>query len=62
VSFVNVSRRVADAEELSVVFDDHAEHLYLGEWTEMTVGNLRLVRRADGVVEAMEVENEASIA
>ena len=55
VSYPNVSRRVADADALSIAFDDHREHLYLGEWTEITVGNVRLVRRADGGVEAFDL-------
>jgi hypothetical protein len=58
--FPNPQTRVAspaDATELFVTFDDHAEHLYLGDWTRLTVGNLRLTRRPDGTVEARELDD-----
>ena len=46
---------LADATELFLTFDDHAEHLYLGDWTHLTIGNLRLTRHPDGTVEAREL-------
>jgi hypothetical protein len=42
--------RITDADELSAVFEDHAEHIYLGPWTELTIGNLKLVRQDDGTI------------
>jgi hypothetical protein len=47
--------RIVDADELSVAFEDHSECIYLGEWTELVIGNVRLVRSADGVVEVEEL-------
>ena len=39
-----------DADELSAVFEDHSETIYLGPWKELVVGNLRLVRREDDTI------------
>jgi hypothetical protein len=47
-----------DADELSAVFDDHREAIYLGPWKELIVGNLRLVRRDDDTIEVEEREWE----
>ena len=44
-----------DADELSAVFDDHSETIYLGPWKELVVGNLRLVRRDDDTIAVEEL-------
>ena len=44
-----------DADELSAVFDDHSETIYLGLWKELVVGNLRLVRRDDDTIAVEEL-------
>jgi hypothetical protein len=44
-----------DADELSAVFDDHREAIYLGPWKELIVGHIRLVRRDDDVIEVEEL-------
>ena len=49
--------RILDTDELTAVFDDHTETIYLGTWTELTLGNLRLTRREDGTVEVEETED-----
>jgi hypothetical protein len=49
--------RILDTDELTAVFDDHIEAIYLGPWTELTLGNLRLTRREDGSVEVEETED-----
>jgi hypothetical protein len=51
--------RIIDADELSAVFEDHRERIYLGPWTELIVGNLRLVRRDGGVIEIEELVEDA---
>jgi hypothetical protein len=48
--------RIVDTDELTAVFDDHSETIYLGPWTELTVGNLRLTKREDGTVEVKELD------
>ena len=54
--------RIVDSDELSAVFDDHRDRIYLGPWTELIVGNLRLVRRDDGAIEVEElVEDVGSL-
>ena len=50
--------RILDADELTAVFDDHRECIYLGQWTELVIGNVRLVRREDGVIEVEELVAE----
>jgi len=50
--------RTIDADELIADFDDHTEALYLGDWTELRIGNLRLLRRDDGAIEAEEIEED----
>ena len=47
--------RIVDADELSVVFEDHSECIYLGEWTELVIGHVRLVRNAKGEIEVEEL-------
>jgi hypothetical protein len=47
--------RIVDVDELSVVFEDHSECIYLGEWTELVIGNVRLVRNEDGAIEVEEL-------
>lgn len=51
--------RIVDADELTAVFEDHRERIYLGAWTELVIGNVRLVRREDGVIEVEESEEIA---
>ena len=46
-----------DADELSAVFDDHTEAIYLGPWKELTLGNLRLVRRNDDSIVVEELHS-----
>ena len=50
--------RTIDTDELVAVFDDHQEGIYLGDWTELRIGNLRLVRRDDGAIEVEELEED----
>lgn len=48
---------VFDADVLSADFPDgHTESVVLGDWAELTIGNVRLVRAPDGRVVAVEVE------
>lgn len=47
-----------DSDQLSVQFEDHSEGIYLGPWTELIVGNLRLTRLADGTIEVRAVVEE----
>jgi hypothetical protein len=49
--------RTVDADELSAVFDDHREAIYLGQWKELVIGNLRLIRRDDDTIEVEELED-----
>jgi hypothetical protein len=51
---MNTLSRPVDTDELSAVFDDHRESIYLGPWKELVIGNLRLVRRDDDVIEVEE--------
>jgi hypothetical protein len=55
------SSRAPDADELSAVFDDHQESVYLGPWKELLIGNLRLVRREDDVIEVEELVAECAL-
>jgi hypothetical protein len=48
--------RILDADELSAIFDDHSETIYLGEWKELRIGPLKLVRHDDGAIVVREVE------
>ena len=51
--------RLIDADELSAVFaDDHRERIYLGPWKELTIGNLRLVRREEDTIEVQSVDED----
>jgi len=50
--------RILDTDELSIAFDDHAESLYLGPWKELTVGNLRLIRREDDTIEVQRTDED----
>ena len=50
--------RTLDADELSAVFDDHRESIYLGSWKELIIGNLRLVRRDDDGIEVENLTND----
>jgi hypothetical protein len=50
--------RILSTDELTAVFDDHREAIYLGQWKELTVGNLRLVRRDDDVIEIEELAED----
>ena len=53
--------RTLDADELSAVFDDHRESIYLGPWKVLLIGNLRLVRRDDDVIEVEELVAECAL-
>jgi hypothetical protein len=53
--------RLVDADELSAVFDDHRERIYLGPWTELHLGNLRLVRKDDGQIEVEELPDDLEL-
>jgi hypothetical protein len=44
-----------DADELSALFDDHSETLYLGPWKELVIGNLRLTRQDDDTIHVEEL-------
>ena len=37
--------RILDTDELLSVYDDHKEIVYLGQWKELRIGCVRLVRR-----------------
>jgi hypothetical protein len=50
--------RILDTDELSAVFEDHRECIYLGPWTELVIGNLRLVRRDDGTIDVEELAED----
>ena len=50
--------RILDVDELSAVFDDHRESIYLGPWKELVVGGIRLVRRDDDVIEVEPLEED----
>ena len=50
--------RILDTDELTAVFDDHRERIYLGEWTELILGNLRLIRNEDGTIQTQEPEEQ----
>jgi hypothetical protein len=56
---MNTLSPTVDADELSALFDDHRESVYLGPWKELVIGNLRLVRRGDGVIEVEELADWA---
>ena len=53
--------RTLDADEISAVFADHRESIYLGPWKELLIGNLRLVRRDDDVIEVEELVAECAL-
>jgi hypothetical protein len=55
----DLSQTLADADELSAVFDDHRETIYLGPWKELILGNLRLIRRDDDSIQVEELITEA---
>jgi hypothetical protein len=50
--------RILDTDALSIAFDDHVESLYLGPWKELTVGNLRLIRREDDTIEVQRTDED----
>lgn len=50
--------QLVDVDELAARYSDHTEVVYLGQWVELTIGRVRLVRREDGMVEVTEVEEE----
>ena len=50
--------RILDTDELSAVFEDHRECIYLGPWTELVIGNLRLVRKEDGSIAVEELAED----
>jgi hypothetical protein len=50
--------QIVDNHEMSAVFEDHLEHIYLGAWKELIIGQLRLVRREDGTIEVEQLEEE----
>ena len=52
---MNRQSPTTDADELSAVFDDHSETIYLGPWKELVLGNLRLARRDDDTIEVEEL-------
>jgi hypothetical protein len=49
---------IIDTHEISAVFDDHQEFIYLGQWKELIVGNLRLVRNEDDTIDVEEICEE----
>jgi hypothetical protein len=49
--------QLLDGQELTAVFDDHVEHVYLGEWNVLVIGQVKLVRHDDGTIEAEQVED-----
>lgn len=53
--------RAVDADELSAVFDDHREAIYLGPWKELVIGHLRLVRGEDDVITVEEVTEDCAL-
>ena len=54
--------RILDTDELLSVYDDHKEIVYLGQWKELRIGCVRLVRRDDGMIEVAEIdEDEGSL-
>ena len=52
---MNRQSPTTDADELSAVFDDHIETIYLGPWKELVLGNLRLTRRDDDTIDVEEL-------
>ena len=52
---MNRQSPTTDADELSAVFDDHSETIYLGSWKELVLGNLRLTRRDDDTIDVEEL-------
>lgn len=50
--------QIIDTHEISAVFDDHREFIYLGQWKELIVGNLRLIRNADDTIEVEEIPED----
>jgi hypothetical protein len=58
---MNSLSRAVDADELSAVFDDHRESIYLGPWKELVIGNLRLVRGEDDVIAVEELVEEWAV-
>ncbi len=50
------AERVWDSDLVQAVFDDHRETIEVGSWTELVIGNVRLLREPDGriVVERIE--------
>ena len=51
-------RRTLDPDLLTAVFDDdHTETIDLGPWTELTIGNLRLVRRDDDTIHVETIDD-----
>ena len=51
--------RILDTDELLSVYEDHKEIVYLGKWTELVIGCVRLVRRDDGMIEVQELDEDA---
>jgi hypothetical protein len=47
-----------DTDELLSVYEDHKEVVYLGQWKELRIGCVRLVRRDDGMIEVRELEED----
>ena len=53
--------RTVDADELSAVFDDHTESIYLGPWKELVVGHLRLLRGDDDAITVEELVEDCAL-
>ena len=51
--------RILDTDELLSVYEDHKEIVYLGQWKELVIGCVRLVRRDDGMIEVKEIDEDA---
>ena len=51
--------RILDTDELLSVYEDHKEIVYLGKWTELVIGCVKLVRRDDGMIEVQELDEDA---
>ena len=50
--------RILDTDELLSVYEDHKEIVYLGQWKELVIGCVRLVRREDGMIEVREIDED----
>jgi len=58
VPLSNRISRILDTDELLSVYEDHKEVVYLGQWKELLIGCVKLVRREDGMIEVQELEED----